>query len=225
MVWYVWYTLRTGTGYKAERARVSGECCRSSAQTYVLVEYFVFLGRILTLDPETSWRKTPTHQGGFILDGGIHSIAGLRLMLAGASEDIVRVSAFTSQLQPHMPPIDSVDAACKTTSGVAGIAQLSFGTTFKGGGVSVACEHGVVTVVGKDVTIEKNGVEETKTFPKQTNGVKEEVLAWGKAILAGKQDERQTAEEALKDLKVLEAMFKSGEQDGAPLSTGVQEVR
>jgi len=74
--------------------------------------------------------------------------------------------------------------------------------------------------VGKDVTIEKNGVEETKTFPKQTNGVKEEVLAWGKAILAGKPDERQTPEEALKDLRALEAMFKSGEKDGEPLATG-----
>ena len=172
------------------------------------------------MNTETSWRKTPTHQGGFILDGGIHSIAGLRLMLAGAKEDIVRVSAFTSQLQAHMPPIDSVDATCKTTSGVAGVAQLSFGTTFKGGGISVACEHGVVTVVGKDVTIEKNGVEETKTFPKQTNGVKEEVLAWGKAILAGEPDSRQSPEEALKDLRALEAMFKSGEKDGEPLDTG-----
>jgi len=51
---------------------------------------------------ETEWRKDPKHQGGFVLDGGIHSIAGLRLLMNGAGEEITRVSAFTNQLQKHL---------------------------------------------------------------------------------------------------------------------------
>lgn len=51
---------------------------------------------------ETEWRKDPKYQGGFVLDGGIHSIAGLRLLMNGAGEEVTRVSAFTNQLQKHL---------------------------------------------------------------------------------------------------------------------------
>jgi predicted dehydrogenase len=169
----------------------------------------------------TSWRKTAAHQGGFVLDGGIHSIAGLRVMLNHAGEEIKRVACFTNQLQAYTAPLDTITATCQTTSGVAGTVNISFGTTMKGGGISVACEQGVVTLVEKVITIEKGGIEEKKSFPDEGNGVDREVEAWGKAIQAGKPDMRQTPEEGLKDLKTLEAMFRSGELDGAPQDTGL----
>lgn len=44
------------------------------------------------------WRRVPEHQGGFLLDIGIHSVSGLRYLLAACNEQIVSVAAFTSRL-------------------------------------------------------------------------------------------------------------------------------
>ena len=62
---------------------------------------------------ETEWRKNPTHQGGFLLDGGVHFTAGLRL-LPGPENTISHLSAFTMQLRKDMPPFDTMDAAIRT---------------------------------------------------------------------------------------------------------------
>ena len=48
--------------------------------------------------------------------------------------------------------------------------------------------------------------------------VKSEIICWAEGIKAGKLDARLSAEEALKDLILLEAMFKSGEQNGNAVS-------
>jgi len=41
---------------------------------------------------ETSWRKTPDYQGGLLLDGGVHFVAGLRKI---PPSKISQISAFT----------------------------------------------------------------------------------------------------------------------------------
>ena len=56
---------------------------------------------------ETSWRKQPEYMGGFLLDGGVHLIAGLRMVL-GSETQIKSVSAHTQQIQPHLPPVDTI---------------------------------------------------------------------------------------------------------------------
>jgi predicted dehydrogenase len=151
----------------------------------------------------------PTHQGGFLLDGGVHFIAGIRLLL-GSEEPFETVCAHTAQLQQHLPPVDTLDAVLKTKNGVTGTVSISFGTTFKGTGYSVACEKGVVNVMRETVKI--GG--ETKEVPNEKSGVPPEVRTWGEAIMAGQADPRQSPEEALADLELLEAMLKSGEQGG-----------
>ncbi|OCK82602.1 oxidoreductase-like protein family [Lepidopterella palustris CBS 459.81] len=165
---------------------------------------------------ETSWRKKPEHQGGFLLDGGVHFVAGTRLLL-GSENAPVRTSAYTTLLQPHLPPVDTLDATVKTKSGVNGTFAVSFGTTFSGCEYAVACEKGTLTVFRGKVVVTNDGKEETKEFPEEGNGVKEEVRAWGESLVAGKVNPRQAPEEALADLEVLEAMLRSGEQNGEPV--------
>jgi len=80
---------------------------------------------------------------------------------------------------------------------------MSFGTTFKGSGTSIACENGVVTVIGSEMTIERNGLEEKKSYPDMGSGVKQEVKAWGESIVSGKWNAAQSPEEALKDLQLV----------------------
>ncbi|KAF7530914.1 hypothetical protein G7054_g9363 [Neopestalotiopsis clavispora] len=174
---------------------------------------------------ETSWRKVPEYQGGFLLDGGVHQIAALRLMLAGGGAKVRSVSAHTAQLREWLPPVDSVDAALKLDNGATGFLSMSFGSSFDDAEISVACEGGAVSVDRNgNVTVKVAGEKEATTVhkPNEEGGVATEVWAWARSIKSGKPDAQQSPEEALADLEMLEAMLKSGEQDGAPVQLSLQ---
>ena len=166
--------------------------------------------RLLIVAAETEWRKVPTRQGGFLLDGGVHFTAGLRLLL-GPSNPLVSLSAYTAQLQEHLPPVDTVDATLKAKNGATGTFSVSFGTTFEGAEWMIACEKGVVGVAREEVTI--NG--ETKKVENERSGVPPEVRAWAEGLVRGKPNETQSPEEALADLELLDKMLRSGEQGGS----------
>jgi len=149
----------------------------------------------------TSWREKPEHQGGFLLDGGVHFVAGIRMML-GSEARMAKVSAFTAQLQEHLPPIDTVNAGVKLRNGASGTVAISFGTTFQGAEWTVACEKGTVEVDRGKVTVKKGGKEDVEECDDE-NGVNEEVKVWAKSLESGKWDTMQSPEEALADLEVV----------------------
>ncbi|EED22107.1 oxidoreductase family, NAD-binding Rossmann fold protein [Talaromyces stipitatus ATCC 10500] len=164
----------------------------------------------------TSWRKEPTHQGGYILDGGVHFTAGLRLLL-GSDVFVERVAAFTTSLKEHLPPVDTVDAILKTNTGIQGTFQSSVATTLTGPEWTIACENGSVTVSSSTVTVlSVDGEEVVKEIPNERSGVPPEVRAWGEALAAGRQNPEQTPEEGLADLELIELMLRSGNHDGEP---------
>ena len=167
---------------------------------------------------ETEWRKNPTHQGGFLLDGGVHSTAALRLMM-GKENPLVTLSAHTAQLQPHLPPVDTIEAVAKAKNGAVGTITISFGTTQKGKVVAIGCEKGYVSVSGPTVT----AGEQTWEIEDERTGVPPEVRAWGKALAAGTVDEDQSPEEAIADFELIEASLRSGEQGGNPIQLKHQE--
>lgn len=188
---------------------------------------------------ETAWRKTPDYQGGFLLDGGVHFIAAMRLLL-GREARMERVSAFTAMTREWLPPIDTVNATVKLANGGSGTFSVSFGSADGGVDYVVSCERGSVEV-GFDETLSKRIGEEPQTerFPEDKNGVRQEIKAWAEALTSGKQNVLQSPEEALADLEVvrydicsipkthaneeqLEAMIKSGESDGAPMHLKLQ---
>ncbi|OAG23150.1 NAD(P)-binding protein [Alternaria alternata] len=216
----------------------------NTSATYTVAENFRFidsyvwgseqvasLGRILTFRVrvaamvqagskyyETEWRKKPDYQGGFVLDGGVHFVAATRLLLQGGKQKIKRVSAFTAQLQEHLPPIDTLNATMQLDNGSSGTLSISFGTTDTGSEYLVACEKGSVHCARGKVTITKDGKDpETRNFPDEGNGVNQEIKAWAKSLEQGKRNEMQSPEEALKDLEILESCLKSGEQGGKPI--------
>jgi predicted dehydrogenase len=216
----------------------------NTSATYTVAENFRFidsyvwgseqiasLGRILTFRVrvaamveagskyyETEWRKKPDYQGGFVLDGGVHFVAATRLLLQGGGQKIKKVSAFTAQLQEHLPPVDTLNATMQLDNNSSGTLSISFGTTDKGSEYLVACEKGSVHVARGKVTITKDGKDpETKEFPDEGNGVNQEIKAWAKSLEQGKRNEMQSPEEALRDLEILESCLKSGEQGGKPI--------
>ncbi|KAJ5083581.1 hypothetical protein N7456_013008 [Penicillium angulare] len=161
----------------------------------------------------TAWRKTPEYQGGFLLDGGVHMVAGLRLILGG-NEKIATVSAHSQQQQKHLPPVDTVDAVVKTNSGATGVVSLSWGSPFDDNIFEFACEKGVVKMHFDGVTV--NDQDHVIEF--DGKGVTPEIAEFAAAVSNMRPvAKRQSPEEALADLEVLEQMLQSGEQDGEKL--------
>jgi predicted dehydrogenase len=149
-----------------------------------------------------------------LLDGGVHFIAGTRLLLGPAAKP-TSVAAFTTLLQPHLPPVDTVNAIWNTQSGIAGTYSNSFGTTFSGNEYGIACENGSVVVTGTKVTVNKGEQDQResteKNFVNEGNGVEQEVAAWAQALVDKTPNPKQSPEEALADLEILEKMLLSGE--------------
>ncbi|KAL2760945.1 hypothetical protein ACRALDRAFT_2096640 [Sodiomyces alcalophilus JCM 7366] len=170
----------------------------------------------------TAWRKTPEYQGGFLLDGGVHFVAALRAMLAAAGgEEVTQLTARTALLQPRLPPVDTVYGVLTTRGGVSGTASISFGIEFKAGfHCQVVTTEGSVTMTPSEVTVVRRGddggaqVVEKTQFGRDS-GVKAETEAFAASIALGEVDARQTPQEALKDLQILEGLLESGAAGGA----------
>ncbi|OJD31196.1 oxidoreductase nad-binding rossmann fold protein [Diplodia corticola] len=175
----------------------------------------------------TSWRKDPTHQGGFVLDAGVHFVAAARLLLSSTGNP-TSVSAHTAQHLPYLPPVDTIDAVWKLGSGCSGSFSTTFAAPVGGHEYRIVCERGTVTVgfgsgpmAPAFVAVNRAGDEgegERKEFPETGFGVTPEVAAWGGKLEEGGFDERQAPQEALKDLQIMEAMLRSGEQGGVPVA-------
>ena len=141
--------------------------------------------------------------------------------LLGPTNTLVTLSANTTQLQKHLPPVDTTSATLKTKDGAVGTVSISLGTTFNASEFSIATEKGVITCTGRgEVTVG----EKTKKVANERSGVPPEVRAWGEALAAGKSNAAQSPEEALADLEILEGCLRSGEQGGKPIELKYQNV-
>jgi predicted dehydrogenase len=139
--------------------------------------------------------------------------------LLGEDAQPTALTAYTTLLREHLLPVDTVDSIWRTKSGISGSFSVSFGTTLSGSECTVACEKGSVTIVRSKVTVregdEFDGKFTEKEFNEEGGGVKQEVAAWARSIAEGKPDPKQSPEEALADLEILEKMLRSGELQGA----------
>jgi predicted dehydrogenase len=167
-------------------------------------------------------RKTPQYQGGFLLDGGVHFVAALRMLLGAAGDELFKVAGFSSLLEERLLPVDTINAVALTRKGVAGTIAITFGTEFKSGTeVEVITTNGSVcwsptkvnTQKRKDGGPEDEKEEVSKWFPHST-GVKEEVAAFARSMETGQLDELLSLEEALKDLEVVQGLLDSGAEGG-----------
>lgn len=160
----------------------------------------------------TEWRKIPGYQGGFLLDGGVHFVAGLRFLLAAAGDEVAKVVCLSSLLEERLPPVDSVHAVASTRNGVNGTVSITFGTEFKSTlEVCVVTTEGRVTWdMGKVVSVRRGQTDEQTNKFEENYGVVPEVAAFAASIAAGKADPLQSPQEALKDLALLQALLESG---------------
>ncbi|PYH76916.1 oxidoreductase family, NAD-binding Rossmann fold protein [Aspergillus uvarum CBS 121591] len=171
-----------------------------------------------------AWRQQPEHQGGAVLDIGVHHVAAMRYLLGGRPGDrITQVSAFVGSFADALPPVDTVDAVLRTESGAQGTFQLSGCSSLDESGWTVVGEKGHVRVTDDGVVVHVEGEDdEMQTLPVEILAVGNEIRAWGEALTSGKLKAEQRPEEALADLEVIELILKSGKENGAPQVTRYQ---
>ncbi|NDJ62999.1 MAG: Gfo/Idh/MocA family oxidoreductase [Chloroflexi bacterium] len=153
---------------------------------------------------QTPWRRTGTFPGGFILDGGVHQIAALRLVLG----EITAVSAQTQLMRPDLPPADTLAAVLEFERGIIG----SLTMTFAAGAPWAAPLH----IVGLNGAFQVDRGELMLTTPDGTQhetlpdsrSVDAELRDFADAITRG-QPHRNTPAAALQDVAVIEALLQS----------------
>ncbi|CEJ57514.1 hypothetical protein PMG11_06205 [Penicillium brasilianum] len=174
----------------------------------------------------SDWRQNPTFQGGYLLDGGVHFVAVLRILLAAIGRTIDSASAYTMSLQKDLPPVDTIHAILRTDNGRSGSYISSVGIEAKlGMEFEIVTDKGSITylpfqkqILTKLKDQQEKGKWEDKTEPAPLMwGVKEEVAAFAESISAGRLDSKLSSSEALEDLRVVEAMLKSAEAEGQPI--------
>lgn len=103
-----------------------------------------------------------------------------------------------------------------TATGAAGTIILSNGIEFKSGlEIEIVTTNGIVNWNPSEVKVTRKGVQDESTKFSRDTGVAAEVAAFGKSVEAKEADPLQTPEEALADLRILQALLKSGEAGGA----------
>ncbi|XP_008243595.1 PREDICTED: uncharacterized protein LOC103341817 [Prunus mume] len=175
----------------------------------------------------SSWRRNFT--GGFILDMGVHFVAGLR-MLAGC--ELVSVSAITSHVDKTLPAPDNVSSLFQLENGCSGVFVMVVSSRspkivwrFVGLKGTLQIERGnqdgrhgyLVLFYGSDGQSKSSfyqfsGVdEEFKAF---INDISQANLRKGNGYEA---EPRMSFLEGARDVAVLEAMLESGGKQGAPV--------
>ncbi|KAI0786966.1 oxidoreductase family protein [Abortiporus biennis] len=182
---------------------------------------------------KTPWRTIPDYQGGFLLDGGVHTIAALRVILPSP---MVSLSGYASLNLSYLAPQDTINAVVKSKDGSHGIVELTWGAPVLSRaseaqkGISITGTEGWIwieqTTIGDGqqifrVTVkvsEKNEkgeeIGETKVVLNEpVKGVEEELRRFLNAI-AGEDDGFGDPYSALKDVAFIQAALNS---NGAPI--------
>lgn len=175
----------------------------------------------------SSWRRN--FNGGFILDMGVHFVAGLR-MLVGC--EVSSVSALTSHVDLTLPPPDNISSTFQLENGCTGVFVMV---------VSSRSPKILWRVVGLNGTLQidrgnqdgKHGYLVTlyqangqnKSFFHPFSGVTEELKTFlseiSQATLrkdsSNEVERRLSFVEGVRDVAVLDAMLESGRRQGAPV--------
>jgi predicted dehydrogenase len=156
---------------------------------------------------QTPWRRSGSFQGGYLLDGGVHRAAALRLILG----ELAEVYAIKEQLRPDLPPVDTLCATLRFDNGVVGSYSMTVAVHPPWNrSLSIVGREGSLQVERWEVAIERGGQTESIPIARQgdVSAIEAEFAAFAAAIRQGTAT-RNTPRQALQDLAVVEAMLLS----------------
>jgi predicted dehydrogenase len=162
---------------------------------------------------QTAWRGSEAFPGGFLLDGGVHHVAGLRTLLG----EIESVCALTASHRPDLPAADTMSASLRFASGVIGTYLISYaaGSRLGNDAVHIVGSEGSLRVSRGELVLQSNDACERQQFNVFIS-VREELAAFAATVRHG-APHRNPPQEALRDLAVVEAMLKSAQTGKAQL--------
>ncbi|KAM0805783.1 hypothetical protein BDR22DRAFT_797819 [Usnea florida] len=168
---------------------------------------------------QTPWRQKPDYQGGVLLDGGIHYVAALRSLLDAAGQSVSKVRASTSLVTENLAPFDTLHANLTTANKRNGTFNLSYGSQFQREcQMRLVTTNGAVAVSPSEVIVSTNSKRATQDqkfrFP-PASGVRKEMVAFAESIYTKEPNWRGSPEQAYLDLKLLQGMLESAQEDGA----------
>ncbi len=154
----------------------------------------------------TAWRRESAFQGGFILDGGVHQIAAIRLILG----EITEVSAVVTQVRDDLPPADTLNAALRFESGLTGMFSVTYAApTPWPNMLHIAGDQGALRIQPGEIEI-STASGTSRTDRTDRAGVEGEFAAFAAAIREG-VPHRNAPEQGMQDVAVIEAMLRSAE--------------
>ncbi|KAJ7735652.1 oxidoreductase family protein [Mycena maculata] len=175
---------------------------------------------------KTPWRTIPDYQGGFLLDGGVHTVGALRTMLP---EPLTHLSSFASLNHEHLKPHDTIHAVAKAGSHFHGIVELTFGMPTKSTPASdlfvITGSEGWLSVnfakadgasvlrltIKRAVKVEGKPTEEVvEVVDQPARGVEAEFASFFDAIAGKETLNLGDPLEALKDVAFIQAGLNSG---------------
>ena len=179
----------------------------------------------------TAWRQKPDYQGGFLLDGGVHQMAGLRYLLEAFGLRLQSVSASAMLIRDDLAPFDTLQALFKTNDPkVGGMFMSSLGQEVSKGPSLVLCGSKALLEMtrgqhGYTLSIRK-GRQDTALGTYGATGVDEEFVAFAEALTAGPDSEaakivaqKSGPRAALEDVRCIEESLNSAQsQEWRPLS-------
>ncbi|CAK5267469.1 unnamed protein product [Mycena citricolor] len=174
----------------------------------------------------TPWRTIPDYQGGFLLDGGVHTIAALRVMLP---EPLTHLSSIASLNREHLKPHDTIHALARAGSHFHGIVDMSFASptasTPKADAFVITGSKGWMTVnfekpdgkntvlrvvVKRAIEVEGQPTEEAEeVYEVPQRGIEEEFGAFFDAIAGRESQDFGSPLGALRDVAFIEAALTS----------------
>jgi len=159
----------------------------------------------------SAWRNAGHIPGGYLLDGGVHHVAAMRLVVG----EIAAVSATTSLVNSHLPPVDTVSAALRFVNGTHGVYSASYAVGAPWPPyLHVVGEKGALRVIRGEIELTSGNVTRTLQSDK-FDGVQKELSAFAAAIRQTSAHRNPPAE-ALRDLAVVEAMLHAAQADATP---------
>jgi predicted dehydrogenase len=162
----------------------------------------------------SAWRESGEVRGGYILDGGVHHVAGLRLIVG----EIAQVSATVKQVAPHLPPADTVAAHLSFANGATGTYLASYAVAAPWPSyLYLVGDKGALRMQRGEIELTVDGETEVRRCNK-FDGVELELIAFADAIRSGRPH-TNLAEEALHDLAVVDALLRSA-AEGRPVDVG-----
>lgn len=155
----------------------------------------------------TAWRRSPQFQGGFLFDVGVHHAAALRMIIG----EIVQVSAQAKQMRLDLPPLDTISAALTFDNGILG----SYGCTFAPNAslppvLSILGSDGMLRLDRPQIEIVKGQeVERQQVWDAHPRAIVALLQDFAAIVRGEKPNDRGSSTEALRDIAVMEALFRS----------------